>query len=41
MDTTLALSEYEIERGKPIPSKNHAIVQRNLVFSLHLKYGEG
>ncbi len=23
-----------------MPSKNHAIVQRNLVFSLHLKYGE-
>ncbi len=40
MDTTLALSEYEIERGKPMPSKNHAIVQRNLVFLLQLKYGD-
>ena len=40
MDTILAQSEYEIERGKPMPSKNHAIVQRNLVFNLQLKYGD-
>lgn len=38
MDTTLALSEYEIERGKPMPSKNHAIVQANLLLSLQPKY---
>lgn len=40
MDTILALSEYEIERGKPMPSKNHAIVQGNLIFNLKLKYGD-
>lgn len=26
-----ALSEYEAERGKSIPSKNHAIIQSRLV----------
>lgn len=25
-----ALSDYEIERGKPMPSKNHGIIQANL-----------
>ncbi|MBK6931513.1 MAG: Uma2 family endonuclease [Saprospirales bacterium] len=40
MEPTIAPSAYEIERGKPMPSKNHAIVQRNLVFHLHLKYGD-
>jgi len=39
MEATLALSEYEIERGKPIPSKNHAIVQSNLLFHLRLRFG--
>ncbi len=34
MEATLELSAYEIERGKPIPSKNHAIVQGNLLFFL-------
>lgn len=38
MDTTLALSEYEIERGKPMPSKNHAIVQANLLLAIQPKY---
>jgi Uma2 family endonuclease len=33
-----AQSEYETQRGKPKPSKNHAIVQSNLVFQLKLKY---
>lgn len=32
LETTL--SEYELERGKPIPSFNHCIVQGNLVFEL-------
>jgi Uma2 family endonuclease len=35
-----AKSEYETQRGKPIPSKNHAIVQSNIVFYLKLKYGQ-
>lgn len=26
-----ALSEYELERGKPMPSKNHAIIQTRLI----------
>ncbi len=34
------LSEYEIEREKPIPSKHHAFIQGNLIFYLRLKYGE-
>lgn len=29
---TLLLSEYEIERGKPMPSKNHSIIQSNLIY---------
>lgn len=32
MQAALALSTYETERGKPMPSKNHAIVQGNLLF---------
>ncbi len=32
------LSEYEIERGKPMPSLNHGIIQANLVFLLLLQY---
>lgn len=28
------LSDYELERGKPIPSLNHSISQANLVFEL-------
>ena len=35
-----ALSDYEIERGKPMPDKNHAIIQGRLIFRLNLKYGE-
>lgn len=38
MTTSLALSEYEIERGKPMPDKNHAFVQGNLLIQLFLKY---
>ncbi len=37
--TEKVLSEYEIQRGKPMPSKNHSIIQRNLIFQLMLKYG--
>jgi len=38
MDAATVQSEYEIERGKPIPSKNHAIVQGNVYFLLRQKY---
>ncbi len=31
-------SDYETERGKPMPSKNHAIIQGNLHFNLRKKY---
>ncbi|MFN0034150.1 MAG: Uma2 family endonuclease [Saprospiraceae bacterium] len=34
------LTEYEIEREKPMPSKHHSIVQGNLSFFIRLKYGE-
>ena len=32
--TTTNISAYEAERGKPMPSKNHAIIQRNLIVIL-------
>lgn len=32
--------EYEVERQKPLPSFNHAIVQLNLGFELKLRYKE-
>lgn len=35
-----ALSEYEIERGKPMPNRVHALVQKRLVFFLESHYGE-
>ncbi|MFN0215457.1 MAG: Uma2 family endonuclease [Saprospiraceae bacterium] len=38
MTSSLALSEYEIERGKPMPDKNHAFVQGNFLNQLFLKY---
>lgn len=38
VETTL--SEYEIERDKPMPSKHHAIIQGNILFLLRLQFGE-
>ncbi|MCW5923827.1 MAG: Uma2 family endonuclease [Saprospiraceae bacterium] len=35
-----SLSEYEIERDKPTPSKHHAIIQGNILFLLRLQFGE-
>lgn len=32
------LSDYEMERGKPMPGKHHAILQSNLLFGIRLKY---
>jgi Uma2 family endonuclease len=40
MSATVALSEYEIERGKPMPDKNHALIQGNLFFLIRLFYSE-
>lgn len=31
-------SDYELERGKPVPSKNHSYTQRKLIVQLSLKY---
>jgi Uma2 family endonuclease len=28
----LTLSDYEIERGKPMPSKNHSMIQSNIIY---------
>ena len=32
------LSDYEIERDKPMPSTNHALLQDNISFALNLSY---
>ncbi len=32
------ISQYEIERNKPMPSKNHSMVQGNLIFALKTIY---
>lgn len=31
-------SDYEIERGKPLPSLNHGLIQGNTAFALGIKY---
>ena len=31
-------SEYELERGKPVPTLNHAYVQKNLLVTLDYRY---
>lgn len=36
----LLAEEYEQERGKPMPSYNHGIVQANLIFALHIACGD-
>ncbi len=33
-------SDYEIERGKLIPSKNHGIIQGNIYFNFRVKYAD-
>lgn len=35
METQETLSDYERERGKPVPSKLHSIAQKNLILALH------
>jgi Uma2 family endonuclease len=32
------LSDYEIERNKPMPSKNHSMIQSKIAFELTLRY---
>ncbi|MFY7998077.1 MAG: Uma2 family endonuclease [Candidatus Kapaibacteriota bacterium] len=34
-----AISDYELERGKPMPSKLHSVIQSNLGFFLRSRYG--
>ncbi len=34
MQATQTLSEYEAERGKPMPSRNHSLAQTNLIVAL-------
>lgn len=39
METTIEqVSDYELERGKPMPSTLHSYLQKNLVFELELRY---
>jgi len=38
MEEVLTLSDYEIERGKPMPSKNHAIIQKRLLLAVSQRY---
>ncbi len=40
METTLIQSEYEIERGKPMPSRNHAYIQSKIIKLLDRKYAD-
>lgn len=35
---TPEISDYELERGKPMPSLNHSIVQSNLIMELGARY---
>ncbi len=37
-ELTAERSAYELERGKPMPSQNHSIVQLNLGFELKTRY---
>lgn len=39
MEATIKqVSDYELERGKPMPTLNHSIVQDNLTFALKFHY---
>ncbi|WKN43717.1 Uma2 family endonuclease [Tunicatimonas pelagia] len=39
-NSTETLSEYELERGKPMPSTIHSLVQGNLVYLLKANYNK-
>ncbi len=32
------ISQYEIERNKPMPSKNHSYIQKNILVEIDIKY---
>lgn len=38
MQTVITASPYEIERGKPMPSKNHAFVQTRLIVAFATQF---
>jgi Uma2 family endonuclease len=38
METTNIKSDYELQRGKPIPSKNHAFVQTRLIVAFATQF---
>lgn len=38
MDTAVLENTYEIERNKPMPSKNHGKIQSNVLFQLMTNY---
>ena len=38
METAIELSDYELERNKPMPDTIHAAIQSNLLFELKLRY---
>ncbi|MCU0446108.1 MAG: Uma2 family endonuclease [Microscillaceae bacterium] len=38
MENVIEISTYELERGKPMPSLNHSILQSNLIFELKSNY---
>ncbi|MDW8438613.1 MAG: Uma2 family endonuclease [Chloroherpetonaceae bacterium] len=42
MDTPIVetLSDYELERGKPMPNFNHGYIQANLIVALRARYGK-
>lgn len=40
MQEVIVKSDYELERGKPMPSKNHGNIQGNIYFLLRLKFYE-
>ena len=40
MEAVSEKSNYEIERGKPMPGKNHSLIQRNIIVTLVINYGK-
>ncbi len=40
MEALQVQSEYEIERGKPMPSRNHAYIQSKIIKLLDRKYAD-
>ena len=40
MQKVIKISQYELERGKPIPSKLHGYVQSKLISNLDKLYGD-